>query len=346
MLGAEGFGSYEVDWEESPLVFRRINRPPRCLLVPGFVDLHIHGGYGIDFMSASQADTRLLLDKLADDGYEALLPTTVTANAAAVSAFLAKLPEHPMIAGFHLEGPFISPVFPGAQRPDLIASVPVGPSDWDVVLDDPRLRIVTLAPEIPNALDLCLRLMKRRVIVSLGHTNATYEEARRGFEFGAAHATHTFNAMRPVHHREAGMVGYALNTDDLTCELIYDRLHVGRDAAELLLKVKPPHRLVAVSDATMALGMPAGQRILMWGMECITGRRDVRLVSNGALAGSASCLRHAFRNLAEDFGEETAIRLCCLNPRRALNLTGPPRVWLELDKEYRLIGRRVATEAA
>jgi N-acetylglucosamine-6-phosphate deacetylase len=332
-LGPEGFGVYEFDAEAGTAT--RVNRPPKGLLIPGFVDIHVHGGFGIDFMSASTADMRSMLDSFAKEGYECLLPTTVTATPENILRALDALPDHPMVAGFHLEGPFISPAYPGAQPPSAIAQVPVGPSDWDAILDHPRLRLVTLAPEIPNALDLVSRLMKRGVIVSMGHTNATFAEARRGFEFGASHTTHTFNAMRPLHHREAGTVGYALSNDALNTELIYDRLHVSKDAAGILIKCKPADRILAVSDGTKAIGLPAGERITMWGLECVVGRKEVRL-ENGTLAGSGITLLDAFRNLYEDFGPELAIRACCLNPRRALGLP-EPKLMVELDRDLQIV---------
>jgi N-acetylglucosamine-6-phosphate deacetylase len=339
-LGPDGFGTYEVDWSGEP-VFTKVSRPPQALLVPGFVDIHIHGAYGIDFMSASQSDLLVLCDKLEKQGYESFLPTTVTASAADVARAVGNLPEHEMIAGFHLEGPFISPQFPGAQPPSAILEPPVGASEWDAVLDHPKLRLVTLAPELPHALTLIDRLTTRGVVVSMGHTNATYDEARRGFEFGARNVTHTYNAMRPLHHREPGVLGYSLTSDDLNMELIYDRLHVSKEAAALLLKCKPAHRVVAVSDSTMATGLPPNQEMEMWGLRCVTGKREVRLADSGALAGSGITLLDAFRNLAEDFGEDLAIRACCLNPRRVLGMPEKPRVFLELNKNLELVGRRV-----
>jgi N-acetylglucosamine-6-phosphate deacetylase len=338
-LGAEGFGSYEVDWERNEFV--RVAKAADRLLVPGFVDIHVHGGFGLDFMSGSKADIIAWASKLEKLGYEAFLPTTVTAPPDAILKALANLPEHPMILGFHLEGPFISPKFPGAQPQQFIAQPPDRPGAWDAILDDPRLRVVTLAPEQPHALELTTRLMKRGVIVSMGHTNATYEEARRGFEFGAAHTTHTYNAMRGLHHREAGTVGYALSNDGLTCELIYDRHHVCKEAAALLLKCKPADRVIAVSDGTMAVGLPPGQIVNMWDIPVVVGKGQVRL-QDGTLAGSAISLLDAFRNLNEDFGAETAIRCCCLNPRRALRMPANPSVYLELDKNLQIVGRLAA----
>jgi N-acetylglucosamine-6-phosphate deacetylase len=286
----------------------------------GFVDIHCHGAFGIDFMSASEATMRELCDRLQEIGYRAVLPTSVTASCDEIEGFLDRLPDHPLIAGFHLEGPFISPTYPGAQPPQFICNPPEGPSRWDRILDDPRLRVITLAPELPNAPKLIERLSARGVIVSMGHTNATYLEAREGEQAGAHHVTHMFNAMRPLHHREAGTVGYALTSDSLTCELIYDRHHVCREAAALLIKNKPIDKLIAVSDATMAAGLPSGQDLEMWGLKARTEDGTVRLL-DGTLAGSAITLADAFRNLSEDFGVAVAAAMCVENPARALKLS-------------------------
>ncbi|MGV3616223.1 MAG: N-acetylglucosamine-6-phosphate deacetylase [Fimbriimonas sp.] len=335
-LGPDGFGSYTL--EEGTLVHS--NEVGENLLVPGFVDVHIHGAFGVDFMSASREDLLRMFEGLAALGYEGLLPTTVTASASDVRAALANLPDDPMVLGFHLEGPFISPKFPGAQPPKAIVPPPLGASEWDAILDDPRLRLVTLAPELEGALPLIERLHRRGVIVSMGHTNATFVEAQAGLEAGVRHATHTYNAMRPLHHREAGTVGFCLTQDEVMCELIYDRLHVSREAAAVLVRCKPPERLVAISDSTLASGIPAGQTIRMWGLDAIVGDGQVRL-PDGTLAGSAITLLDAFRNLHADFGAEVAIRACSINPRRELGFDPlRPRVWVEFGRDLEIVGFR------
>lgn len=337
-LGPEGFGAYEVEWPGP--VLRRVSRAADTYLVPGFVDIHTHGAFGIDFMSATSEDMKAWCSKLESLGYEGFLPTTVTASVAAVKRSLSVLPDDPMILGVHLEGPFISPKHPGAQPKEFIIDPPVGASEWDEVLEDPRLKVMTLAPERPGALDLILRLFKRNVVVSMGHTDATYDQARHGFEFGCIHSTHTYNAMRGLHHREAGMVGYALSQSGLSCELIYDRLHVCKEAASLLIRNKPADRIIAVSDSSMAAGLPAGTKIEMWGYHCVVGRGEVRL-DDGTLAGSAISLLDAFRNLLEDFGPEVAIRATSLNPRKSLHMTGQPCVWLVFDRKLNLVERKL-----
>lgn len=301
---------------------------PEGVLVPGWIDIHIHGAFGIDFMTASQPELKELCNTLAQDGYEKFLPTTVTAPAEDVKRALANLPNHRLIAGFHLEGPFISPEFPGAQPPQFIQNPPEAGSEWDEILNDKRLKVITLAPELPGALDLIKRLSKRGVICSMGHTNATFAESEAAHAAGLLHSTHTFNAMRPFHHREAGPIGAAMTLTPFRAELIYDRIHVSPEAALVLIQTRlVDGDVIAVSDSTMASGLEPGTKLNMWNLDCIVGEGDVRLVDGGSLAGSAVTLRNVFANLTQDFGVEVAANLCCYTPREALRITDHPEVW-------------------
>ncbi len=313
-VGPNGFGTYELDdaGELTPSDGR-----PDAILAPGFIDIHIHGAQGIDFMSASSPDMKSLCDHLRTLGYEGFLVTTVTASCQEILDTFGRVPEHEMILGFHLEGPFISPQYPGAQPKQFIVPPPDPGSEWDPVLDHPRLRVVTLAPEVPRGLALIKRLHGRGVRVGMGHTAATYAEATAGFVSGATHTTHTFNAMRGFHHREAGMAGFALAEPRLACELIYDRLHVSPDAAKVLVQAKAADKLIAVSDGTAASGLLDGTKLRMWNLDVKVGNGDVRL-ADGTLAGSAITLLDAFQNLAADFGVEIAIRATSLNPKALL----------------------------
>ena len=307
---------------------------PEGVLVPGFVDIHIHGAYGVDFMTATKEQMVFLCTKLATDGYEGFLPTTVTASAEDVKHALSNLPSSPMILGFHLEGPFISNEFPGAQPQEFILDPEDAGSEWDEILSDRRLKIVTLAPELPGALDLISRLVRNKVIVSMGHTNATYDEAAQAHEAGLRHSTHTFNAMRGLHHREAGAVGAAMTLTPFNAELIYDRIHVCPEAAMLLIQTRlVDGQVVGVSDSSAASGLAPGTKLTMWGQECIVGDGDVRLVDGGNLAGSAVTLKTVFENLTEDFGVDVAADLCCYAPREALKIKGVPRKWNLVEEE-------------
>lgn len=339
-FGPMGWGAYEVAFGPDGPTYSPTSAEPERWLVPGFVDIHIHGAFGIDFMSCSSVELTELCSKLSAAGYEAFLPTTVSATCDAVKQALSHWIEHPMLPGFHLEGPFISPNYPGAQPPEAIVEPPLPGGEWDRVLDDRRLRVVTMAPERSGGCDLAALLAQRGVVVSMGHTNATAHEALAGIAAGACHTTHTYNAMRPLHHREPGVLGVALTNGSVRCELIYDRLHVAKEAADLLLRAKGPTGVIAVSDGTAVSGLGDGQKVRMWGHEVETRGGGVYLAGTETLAGSAITLLDAFRNLWEDFGPETAAQCCCLNPRQALPERAVPRVYVEFDRRKELVAIR------
>jgi len=288
-------------------------------ILPGFLDLHVHGGAGRDAMEGEEAVRALARFHLAH-GTTALLPTTVTAPPEEIlralegirQAMEAPREGEARILGVHLEGPFISPKRLGAQPPfprepdlELIASF----------LEAAPVRVVTLAPELPGALDLVRFLAARGVRPQVGHTEASYEEALLALEAGATGFTHLYNAMPPLHHRHPGPVGLALERGGWA-ELIPDGLHV--DPAVVRLTVKSIPDLYFVTDAVAAAGMPDGVYDL--------GRHRVEKRGEGvwlgeSLAGSALTLDQALRNLVA-WGvplEEAARRLSTL-PARYLGL--------------------------
>lgn len=334
---AGSYGVYELT-DKGALI--PSSAEPEFVLVPGFVDVHIHGAFGFDFMMSSPSELLAWADKLEDHGYEAFLPTTVTQSLDAVVSAVDNLPAHRLIQGFHLEGPFISPKHPGAQPPHAILDpVDLESTGWNQVLDHPALRLITLAPERPGGLELTKRLSSRGVIVSMGHTDATFDEANEAFTAGVTHSTHTYNAMRGLHHREAGTVGAIFLNQSVNAELIYDRIHVSKPAAEVLINAKGSDRVIAVSDSTLAAGLPTGTAVSMWGLDCVVGEGQIRLASNGSLAGSAVTLDKVFANLLSDFGGEVAIKATSLNPRRILKMEGSPKVWLKVDSTGKIVDR-------
>lgn len=178
-LGPVGYRPYRISWDKGGPSLEPEDGTPESVLMPGFVDIHIHGSFGIDFMSCSQAELISLADQLSEIGVESFLPTTVTASPAQVADAIAKLPSSvESILGFHLEGPFISGKYPGAQPQGDIAGLPPSPA-WEPILADPRLRVITMAPELTGALPLIQQLASRGVIVSMGHTNATTWNVQR-----------------------------------------------------------------------------------------------------------------------------------------------------------------------
>jgi N-acetylglucosamine-6-phosphate deacetylase len=272
-------------------------------VAPGFVDVHVHGRGGHDAMGPDGA-----LDGMARallrHGVTSFLPTAVTASLATLTTFAERvrawMPAAPDDGagplGFNLEGPFINPARKGAQNPDFIA-VPaaVSTADLEPLLDG--LRITTIAPEIPGALDLIRWLAARGVAASLGHSSATAAEGRAGYAAGARTTTHLFNAMTGVDHRAPGLAVAALLEDDAYVELIADGHHVTEALWPLILRAKPADRVLLVSDC-LAIGGTDARRSTSGGLEVVIDGDRCVLVHGGNLAGSIIALDTAVRNLA------------------------------------------------
>jgi len=293
-------------------------------VVPGLVDIHVHGVKGFDVMAGQGNE---VVHELRQLGIEWCCPTTVTASPEDTVRALAAIDAGvPGFAGVHLEGPFISPNRPGAQPSEWIREPSIeafreAVGDWGALV-----KIVTLAPEITGSQELIAHLMQQGILVSAGHTDATFEQLESAH---LDHMTHFYNAMSPLRHREPGAVGFGLLAPDVCCELIYDRLHVSRPAAQILLNAKQEGQVLAISDGTAASGMADGWHGTMWGSEVEKRNGAVRLV-DGTLAGSAVTLADVFTNLWQDFGAEVAISACSTAPRMALGLP-EPAMWLRVD---------------
>ena len=273
-------------------------------IMPGFVDVHVHGWGGHDAMrSESSLDgmARALLRR----GVTSFLPTAVTAPLEDLRAFAdrvrAWMPAAPddgaAPLGFNLEGPFISPQRTGAQNPAFVRA----PAETAFEELEPLLggfEITTIAPETPGAIDLIRWLTGRGVVVALGHSMATAAEAEAGYDAGARTTTHLFNAMSGVHQHAPGLAAVALARDDAYTELIADGHHVDRALWPLVLRTKPADRLVLVSDAIELAGT-SETRGLLGGLEVEVHGDRCTLVAGGALAGSVIALDTAVRNLAQ-----------------------------------------------
>lgn len=295
--------------------------PNDRLILPGFVDLHVHGGGGADVMDGAEGIARAAAFHLRH-GTTALCPTTVTAPAEALRAALAAAaalepdaPERARLLGVHLEGPFISEQRRGAQPP--FARTP-DPTLLEDLLATGPVAVVTLAPELPGALELIRGLRARGVRASLGHTDCTLAEARAAFAAGAGGVTHLFNAMSGLHHRRPGLALAALEAEHAFHELILDGQHVHPALLHLALRAAPAStRLLLVSDAIRATGLPDGPTEL--GGQAVTVCEGRATLADGTLAGSVLTLDRALRN-ALDAGLtlEQAAPLLTENPADAL----------------------------
>lgn len=292
---------------------------------PGLIDLQVNGAGGYNVMSADPAALRRLAGYLPRAGCTAFLPTVVTATRERMVAALeaiarvrAEGPDGARLLGAHVEGPYLSPVRHGAHDPALIR--PFDAEEWSLLQQAAggTIRLVTLAPDIPENLAAIPRLREAGVVVSLGHTDATYDQVVAAIQAGATMATHVYNAMRGLHQREPGALGAALDRPELMAGLIADGVHVHPAAVRLLLRAKGVGRVVCVSDAAWVAGLPPGT--YAWeGRQVVFDGRAPRL-ADGTLAGSGTLLDQMLRNLLAfgDLTPQQALWTMTLTPARAL----------------------------
>jgi N-acetylglucosamine-6-phosphate deacetylase len=235
-------------------------------LVPGFIDVHIHGARGRDIMEGTRDAIEVISRHLAVHGTTSYLATTVTASPIetieAVESLGKLVPEETggaRVLGLHLEGPFISQEKRGVHPPEHIRPPSTRIFDELLKMSNDQVRLITVAPEISSGLDFIQHIRSKGVLVSLGHSNATYEVAQQAIQAGASNATHTFNAMRDFSHRQPGVLGAVLTDSRVWTELIADGAHVDPIAIQMLLKCKGHRKILLVTDAISAAGMPDGE---------------------------------------------------------------------------------------
>ncbi len=274
-------------------------------ILPGFIDIHVHGGAGRAVMEGTADALRAIGRHLAQHGVTGYLPTTVTASREetvevlrAVTRWMAS-PENgrdgAAVLGVHLEGPYINPKRKGAQPEQFILPPDIADfKRWAGVFRS-TIKIVTLAPEMPGALELIRYLTEQDILVSIGHTDATYDEVSAAIDAGARHVTHCYNAMTPLGSREPGVVGAALTRPELMAELIWDNIHVHPASCRALITAKGPERVILISDGIPGAGMPEGYQFTLGGQPVVVQDGAARL-PDGTLAGSLLTLDEAIRN--------------------------------------------------
>lgn len=295
-------------------------------IAPGLIDVHMHGVNGAELMDANSEALRTMGHFVVQHGTVAFLPSTVTAskeNTKKVSQLIADYnggDDEAEILGIHLEGPYINEEYKGAQYGPAIRHADLKEMEELYAILGEKLRLVTLAPEVEENLHVVPWLTERGVVVSMGHTNATYEQALAGFEQGINYATHTYNGMRGLHHREPGALGAILATPHVWAELIADLIHVHPGAIKVLLNAKSIERTILVSDAVQATGLPDGKYVL--GDLDIFVKDGAARLAEGNLAGSTLTLITAVKNMVEAIGVSIpdAFRMASQNPAKALGL--------------------------
>lgn len=295
--------------------------PSQWTLAPGFVEIHVHGMAGKDVMDGEEEGLQLISEALVKTGVTSWLGTTMTMDIPKIQQALraaenfqvlqrvgleGKTEAGAKLEGIHLEGPYISPAFKGAQDPAYILPLDEKQFERDFYQLAPNLiRHLTLAPEQPGSEAFIKGLREKNISVSMGHTGSTYEEAVRAKEAGAGHITHFFNAMAQTHHREPGLVGAGLMTD-LSIEWIADNIHLRPEWYGYLLNLKK-EKAILVTDAMCAAGLCPGHYTL-GGQAVVTDGYSARL-ENGVLAGSVLTMDQAVRNMAKVLPDQLGLIL-------------------------------------
>jgi N-acetylglucosamine-6-phosphate deacetylase len=307
------------------------------MLVPGFVDVHVHGVEGTDTLD-DESSIEKIASRLPRFGVTAFCPTSVACSPADLRRLLTGVRAarlHPpagaaRVLPAHLESNFINPEYRGAQPLECLR-LPKGPTEGEFAGADilreieaarPDVGFVTIAPEIDGALDLIRDLTAHGHRVSLGHSGASYEEALEGIAAGARHATHLFNRMTPIAHRAPGLAGAVLEHEDVAAEIVCDGVHVHPSMVRVALAAKTPSRLMAITDGTAGSGLPRGAKALLGGRTITVG--EAAYLDDGTLAGSVLTMDRAFALLVTAMGLSPvdAAAICATTPARALDLQG------------------------
>ena len=343
-----------------------------CFVVPGFIDVHVHGVEGLDTLDGGTVVSEIAR-RLPRYGVTAFCPTTVACGPDDLETFLAQVRDvgHPFrdatasasarVLPAHLESNFINPEFRGAQplkclrSPDehrgAVAWPFTGPQILEIIENSgPSVGIVTLAPELPGGIELVRALTSAGRIVSLGHSGADFDTAIAAIEAGARHATHLFNRMTPLTHRAPGVAGAVLARHEVAAELICDGYHVHPSMCAVAIAAKGPSRVMAITDGTSGSGLPLGSTGSLGG-QAIHVRDSAAFLDDGTLAGSTLTMDRAFRNLVTLLGQSVvdAVTMCSTTPARQLGLGDLGRIaegaqadLMVIDRDFRVVRTFVA----
>jgi N-acetylglucosamine-6-phosphate deacetylase len=311
-------------------------------LAPGFIDLHVHGALGRDTMEASAEAFRSICDFHATGGTTSLLLTTATAPLNEIVKVLQAVRDCRSaitpIVGVHVEGPFISKAKAGAQRVEFIqdpSPVAVG----QLLEYSDILKRVTLAPELPGALEAIEVFRARGISVSGGHSDAWDEDAQAAFDRGMCSVTHTFNCMSSARrrgvYRVAGLLEFALSKPEISCELIADSHHASPTLIKMLYRAKGRHGICLVTDATAGAGLPEGSRFTLFGKDCIVENGVCLLADHSVLAGSAARMIELVRIMVREVNVplNEAIAMATENPAHAIALETKGRLLVGADAD-------------
>lgn len=332
---------------------------PDTVAVPGFIDVHCHGYGGNSTQSGDRTDLRNIAESVAQHGVTTVFPTAEADTRESlfdiVQAFGAVADQEYLgadLGGLHLEGPYLSEKKAGMMDPDTLRAPDL--QEWEelVSCSNGRIEKITIAPELPGAPELIERADAEDIVVSAGHTNATYDEANRGFDAGISSVTHLYNAMRQFHHRQPGILGAAVTRGDIYGELIADFVHLHPAALELAFETLGVDRCLLITDSTAVTGLPDGEYIRQ-NHTLVVEDGSCRVKESGVLAGSTLTMDEAVKNILREFdcGLRDVVQMASANPAHSHSLSDRGRLTQGsrgditlLDNDYNVVATVVGGE--
>lgn len=330
---------------------------PGLIAFPGFIDIHIHGSVGIDFMDAKEEDYSKIADSLYEEGVTTFLATTLTSDKESLARVCKTvkniIKDIPSLGGIHFEGPYISLKYKGAQNPEFIRDPDIQEFDELQKISGGNIKYIAMAPEKNGALEFIKHVTQNGVVVSAGHTDASFDCVNEAIKNGLTNTTHTHNAMSPHHHRNPGVVTAAMYFDEIYPEVICDTVHVCPNTLKTFYKIVGPDRFIAITDA-LKVKHSNIEHFELFGLECIR-KEDAAYLTSGPLAGSLLTMDEALRNLRNITGADyvSLAKMTSKNAAESLHFTdrgelakGKLADIVLLDKELKVkevykLGKRV-----
>ncbi|NEW07370.1 N-acetylglucosamine-6-phosphate deacetylase [Paenibacillus sp. SYP-B3998] len=312
------------------------------LLIPGMIDVHIHGANGFDMMDGSEASIQEVSRACAATGCTSFLVTSVSSTMEDLLAMIRSVKRvvgHEVgarIVGLHLEGPYLNPKRKGMQNEKFLRHPNFEEMKAIFEEADGLIKMVTIAPELPGGMELISFLKEKGVIIAVAHSDATYEEAKQAFEAGASHVTHCFNGMRPIHHRDPGLVVAAFEEEHVSLQAIVDGIHLHPAIIRMMHRLKGPEGMVLITDALQAMGLGDGSYV--FGGHHVTVAEGVARLEDGTLASSTVKMNEALRLTIETgISLNDAVQMASATPARLLELDTTGRISTGFDADLVLL---------
>lgn len=314
-------------------------------LIPGMIDVHIHGANGYDMMDGTEDSIQEVSRACAATGCTSFLATSVSSTIEdllnmirSVKAVIGR-EQGARIAGIHLEGPYLNPKRKGMQNEKYLRHPNLEEMKLIIREAGSLFKMVTIAPELPGGLELISFLKEQGVVIAVAHSDATYEEAKLAFTAGASHVTHCFNGMRPIHHRDPGLIVAAFEEPHVSLQAIVDQVHLHPAIVRLMHRLKGPEGMVLITDALQAMGLGDGN--YMFGGHHVTVSEGIARLADGTLASSTVTMNEALRlTEANGIAMEDAVRMASTTPAHILGLSRKGKIEVGYDADLVLMDER------